>query len=304
MPKKSVSVRWASVDPRSGEEVVYDDSDAGKLEAAYQNAKKPSVTLKIGGNPFTIDVKKMTQVNSTGGSRKVKRTEVEVKGTAQLGKPEPQPASTGAGGGAVSPALEAVWKESEAACAEIAEAGFVMGPGLIKLLELCRVDASQVDGYVFFAKLGCKTPWAVHHSEFRDGLSALGVKAPTDVSKQMAAWKNDLKDEAAFRNFFAFCFDFSRNEGAASTIPAEYAVQYLQQILPPFVPEAKFPLTKFCEFLGEKHKKALTKDQWKQIVLFSKEVKPDCSNFDETSTCWNTLFETFADWVRGIEEPQ
>ena len=69
----SVRPVWKSIDPRNNMEVPYPADFADKLEAAYNSAEKAPQILQVGPNTFTVDVVRMIQTNSSGGSRPVKR---------------------------------------------------------------------------------------------------------------------------------------------------------------------------------------------------------------------------------------
>lgn len=56
-------------------------------------------------------------------------------------------------------------------------------------------------------------------------------------------------------------------------------------------------LTDWCEFLQKHHNRAISKDTWTQLFDFIKQIKPDFSNFDESSA-WPYLLDEFVDCMK------
>ena len=54
-----------------------------------------------------------------------------------------------------------------------------------------------------------------------------------------------------------------------------------------------------CEFLAKEYKdRAVSKDTWNQLYDFSKSIKPDLSNFDETAA-WPVMIDEFVEWKKA-----
>lgn len=53
----------------------------------------------------------------------------------------------------------------------------------------------------------------------------------------------------------------------------------------------------FQQFLDESKYKVINKDQWCNILEFSRSVNPDLKNYDEDGA-WPVLLDEFVDWVR------
>ena len=53
----------------------------------------------------------------------------------------------------------------------------------------------------------------------------------------------------------------------------------------------------FCEFLDESKYKVINKDQWSNVLEFSRSVSPDLKNYDEDGA-WPVLLDEFVEWSR------
>jgi len=260
---------WFSQDPRSGEWMRYAPDDCRLLEKSFQTNQKP-VELDFAGAKFIVDLKKMTQSNSGGGSRKVKR----------------EAGSTGTGGSDCAKFVNGLF----------AEADSVDVNGFQNFFDKLKVDLTTADSYVFVYLVKPKENWKFFRVEVQDFFSANSIIDPASLAKLMKTTKADLQqDKTAFAKFVDTAFCFSRNTPTSNVIPFDEAVQYIPQL------EAaggklitKHP--KLLEFMGSKLR-SMARDQWQQYFKFLVNVNASLSNFNPDE-CWSTVIEDYVESVQ------
>lgn len=58
-----------------------------------------------------------------------------------------------------------------------------------------------------------------------------------------------------------------------------------------------------CEFLQTHHNRAISRDTWVQLYDFVVQIKPDFSNFDESSA-WPYLLDEFVEYMNEKRDKQ
>ena len=86
-------------------------------------------------------------------------------------------------------------------------------------------------------------------------------------------------------------YDWAKEEGQKS-LGLEMAIGLWQLLLP-----GKFALLdEWCTFLtDDREPRPVPKDVWNMLLDFSKEVKPDLSNYDPYGS-WPTMIDEFVEW--------
>ncbi|KAK9852593.1 hypothetical protein WJX84_002616 [Apatococcus fuscideae] len=170
--------------------------------------------------------------------------------------------------------------------------GDTIGPeGIERLCQDLGLDPSDRKVLILAWKLGAQRMGYFSRDEFCSGCREMKA---TDVNKLRAALPG-LEDEvampAAFQSFFQFAFRFCLMEPRQKIIDVETAAQMLQLTMPhePHLPG-------FTQFLQDQTEyKAINQDQWTSFYRFAQEIKPDCSNYDE-SQAWPLILDNFVEW--------
>lgn len=269
MPKKGV---WWSQDPRTSEWGQYAPDDNALIEASFQGKKEP-VVLDFAGNKFTVDIKKMEQRNASGGSRKIKREEVEVKETAADKKAAVAAAASSASGTALVAHVKAAFTGG---------ADVVTLTQLGALFEALGLDGGSAEPFVFFFHMQPAGCWTITAAELAAGLTAAGAPAkPTaaDVKKLVATWvKQASASRDAFCEMYNWSFEFCRNSPSAATIPGEESAGFLGALLP-LLPGKKFDFASLLDHVSKCPN--VPRDLWRQIPKFLTDVSKDFSNYDD-----------------------
>ncbi|KAK9832136.1 hypothetical protein WJX74_000315 [Apatococcus lobatus] len=170
--------------------------------------------------------------------------------------------------------------------------GDTIGPeGVERLCQDLGVDPADRKVLILAWKLGAQRMGYFSRAEFCSGCR--DMKA-TDLTKLRAALPG-LEDEvampSAFQSFFQFAFRFCLTEPRQKIIDVDTAVQMLQLTMPH---EAHLP--GFTQFLQDQTEyKSINQDQWTSFGRFAQEIRPDCSNYDE-SQAWPLILDNFVEW--------
>ncbi|CAL8462542.1 g2075 [Coccomyxa elongata] len=171
-----------------------------------------------------------------------------------------------------------------------------IGPeGVEKLCSDLKVDPSSRQVLLLSWKMEAQRMGYFSREEFSRGLRALNATTIDKLRKALPKLEEEVDaNPEAFSSFFTFAFKFCLTEPRQKIIDIETAVQMLSIAMPPSEPH----LAPFISFLQtQKEYKAINLDQWTSFQRFAEEVKPDCSNFDE-SQAWPLLLDNYVEHVK------
>uniref|UniRef100_A0A4W4HNQ8 DCN1-like protein n=1 Tax=Electrophorus electricus TaxID=8005 RepID=A0A4W4HNQ8_ELEEL len=105
--------------------------------------------------------------------------------------------------------------------------------------------------------------------------------------------RTQLNDATLFRNIYRYAFDFARDKDQRS-LDMDTAESMLALLLGRTWP--LFPV--FHQFLEQSKYKVMNKDQWYNVLEFSRTVHPDLSNYDEDGA-WPVMLDEFVEWYKA-----
>lgn len=112
--------------------------------------------------------------------------------------------------------------------------------------------------------------------QFVDGLSLLGFDSLDKIKAGLPSLRAQLDDPDKFRDVYSFSYNYNK-EPLQKSLPLEVAIPLWKILLP-----GKFAkLDDWCEFVHQKHGKAITRDTWTLFLDFVTTVSPDLSNYDD-----------------------
>merc|ERR1712113_923103 len=107
-------------------------------------------------------------------------------------------------------------------------------------------------------------------------MTELEAESIEDLKKKLPAFREELKDDAKFREIYNYAFTFSREKGHKSLM-RDTAIGMWRLVFG----VKEWPLLDdWCDFLTKNHNKAISKDTWTQLLEFVRQVKSDFSNYD------------------------
>lgn len=169
----------------------------------------------------------------------------------------------------------------------------VLGPeGMEKLCEDIGVEPENIVMLSLAYKLDAKSMGFFTLAEWLKGMSELQCDCTSKVQQKLEYLRNILEDPVQFKNIYRFAFDFARDKDQRS-MDIDTAKAMLTLLL-----GKKWSLfSQFHQYLDQSKYKVLNKDQWCNILEFSRSVFPDLSNYDEDGA-WPVLLDEFVDWLK------
>jgi DCN1-like protein 4/5 len=171
----------------------------------------------------------------------------------------------------------------------------VIGPeGVEQLCADLKMDPSDRRVLLLAWKMGAQRMGFFTRQEFEQGMRLLRAKDMKSLATALDGVEDDVEsDPDTFQNFYLFAFQFCLTEPRQKIIDLDTAIQMLEVVMPD-----EPHLEQFTEFLRHQTEyKAINKDQWTSFWRFAQEVKPDCSDYDE-SQAWPLLLDNYVDWRR------
>lgn len=174
----------------------------------------------------------------------------------------------------------------------------MIGPeGMEKFCEDIGVEPENVLMLTLAWKLKADQMGFFTLQEWLQGMSELQCDSIDKLRSKLDYLRNLTSDTATFKGIFRFAYDFAR-EKSQRTLDMETAVAMLALLL-----GNRWPLfSQFHQFLEQSKYKVMNRDQWFNILEFSRHIAADLSNYDEDGA-WPVLLDEFVDWFRR-QHPQ
>ncbi|KAI3353966.1 hypothetical protein L3Q82_018456, partial [Scortum barcoo] len=112
--------------------------------------------------------------------------------------------------------------------------------------------------------------------EWLRGMTLLQCDCTERLQSKLDYLRSQLNDSVVFKNIYRYAFDFARDKDQRS-LDMETAKSMLALLLGRTWP--LFPL--FHQFLEQSKYKGMNKDQWYNVLEFSRTIYTDLSNYDE-----------------------
>mmetsp|Transcript_8845 Transcript_8845/g.22747 ORF Transcript_8845/g.22747 Transcript_8845/m.22747 type:complete len:173 (+) Transcript_8845:361-879(+) len=166
-----------------------------------------------------------------------------------------------------------------------------MADGIAQLCEDLKVDPSDPVTLVISKYMGAGVMGEYTKQEFFRGFQRLECDSVAALGKKLPGLRRELSDARRFDDIYEFAFSFSREKGQKS-LAMDTAVGMWRLLFNIYA----WPLCDaWCTFIEEKHKKAITKDTWLQLLVFAKQFTESVEGFDENGA-WPYLIDEFVEW--------
>ncbi|XP_023117672.1 DCN1-like protein 5 isoform X1 [Amphiprion ocellaris] len=177
---------------------------------------------------------------------------------------------------------------------EYAGPGTVVGPeAMAKFCEDVGVEPENVLMLVLAWHLEAANMGFFTRDEWLRGMTVLQCDCTERLQSKLDYLRSELNDAAAFKNIYRYAFDFSRDKNQR-VLDMDTAKSMLDLLLGRTWP--LFPV--FHRFLEQSKYKGLNKDQWYNVLEFSRTINPDLSNYDEDGA-WPVLLDEFVEWRKS-----
>uniref|UniRef100_A0A8C1QGM1 DCN1-like protein n=2 Tax=Cyprinus carpio TaxID=7962 RepID=A0A8C1QGM1_CYPCA len=139
-------------------------------------------------------------------------------------------------------------------------------PDIVMLVLAWKLEAANMG---FFTK-----------EEWLKGMTSLHCDCTERLQGKLDYMRSQLNDQIIFKNIYRYAFDFARDKDQRS-LDMDTAKSMLALLLGRTWP--LFPV--FHQFLEQSKYKVMNKDQWYNVLEFSRTVNTDLSNYDEDGAC-------------------
>lgn len=172
------------------------------------------------------------------------------------------------------------------------QADMILVDGITLLCNDLQVDPQDIVMLVISWHFEAATMCEFSKDEFIDGMESLGVDSIEKFREKIPELRAELKDEQKFSEIYNFTFDWAKEKGQKS-LALDTAVGMWQLLFA----EKQWPLIgHWCQFVQERHSKAISRDTWAQLLDFVNTVEPSLSNYDPDGA-WPYLIDEFVDYL-------
>lgn len=169
--------------------------------------------------------------------------------------------------------------------------GDIIGPdGIEKFCKDISVEPENIVMLALAWRLNAKTMGYFSKEEWLHGMSALECDSIEKLKNKLDVLRSLLQNTDTFKSIYRYAFDFARDHNQRS-MDCETAKLMLHLLL-----GRKWTLfPSFYQFLEQSKYKVINRDQWYNVLEFSRQIHPDLSNYEEDGA-WPILLDDFAEW--------
>ncbi|XP_070553241.1 DCN1-like protein 5 [Ptychodera flava] len=170
----------------------------------------------------------------------------------------------------------------------------VIGPeGMEKFCEDIGVEPENVVMLVIAWKLEAKQMGFFTLDEWIKGMTQLQVDSVTKLQAKFEFLRSQLNDPVLFKQIYRYAYDFARDKDQRS-MDIETAKIMLSLLLG----RQWVLFSSFHQFLEQSKYKVINKDQWCNILEFSRTINSELTNYDEDGA-WPVMLDEFVEWQRA-----
>uniref|UniRef100_A0A8B9E3Z2 DCN1-like protein n=2 Tax=Anser cygnoides TaxID=8845 RepID=A0A8B9E3Z2_ANSCY len=169
----------------------------------------------------------------------------------------------------------------------------VVGPeGMEKFCEDIGVQPENIIMLVLAWKLEAESMGFFTKEEWLKGMTSLQCDCTEKLQSKFDFLRSQLNDISSFKNIYRYAFDFARDKDQRS-LDIDTAKSMLALLL-----GRTWPLfSVFYQYLEQSKYRVMNKDQWYNVLEFSRTVHADLSNYDEDGA-WPVLLDEFVEWQK------
>ncbi|XP_059489408.1 DCN1-like protein 5 isoform X2 [Neocloeon triangulifer] len=168
----------------------------------------------------------------------------------------------------------------------------ILGPeGMEKFCKDINVKPEDIVMLVLAWKMRAKQMGYFTQEEWLLGMTELNCDSIGKLCYKIDFLRNLLKDSNTFKSIYRYAFEFAKDKDQRS-MEIETAKAMLQLLLAN--QWSLFP--QFQQFLDESKYKVINKDQWANILEFTRFIHDDLSNYDFDGA-WPVLLDEFVEWL-------
>ncbi|KAL0083143.1 Cullin binding-domain-containing protein [Phycomyces blakesleeanus] len=157
--------------------------------------------------------------------------------------------------------------------------------GCMLLCEDLGIEPTALEFLLISHQLNSKMMGEFTRQEFVEGCTKLQCDTPQKLKNIIPSLRNNLSDDASFREIYSYAFVFGR-QFQQKSLSLEAAVELWRLLL-----TGRFSmLDQWIQFLEEKHGKAISRDTWNLFFEFASQKDLDLSKHDAEGA-WPILID-------------
>ncbi|XP_077864123.1 DCN1-like protein 4 [Saccoglossus kowalevskii] len=168
-----------------------------------------------------------------------------------------------------------------------------LGPeGMEKFCEDIGVEPENIVMLVIAWKLDAKQMGFFTADEWMKGMTSLQVDSIVKIQAKLEYLRSLLNDPVLFKQIYRYAYDFARDKDQRSM-----DIDTAKIMLSLLLGKHWTLFSSFHQFLEQSKYRVINKDQWCNILEFSRTINSDLSNYDEDGA-WPVMLDEFVDWQR------
>lgn len=169
-----------------------------------------------------------------------------------------------------------------------------LGPeGMEKFCEDIGVEPENIVMLVLAYQMRARQMGFFTQEEWLKGLSEMQCDSIQKLQSRLDYLRCLLNDQNIFKAIYRYAYDFARDKDQRS-MDMETAKAMLQLLL-----GKHWSLySQFSQFLDQSKYKVINKDQWCNILEFSRTIFNDLSNYD-VDGAWPVMLDEFVEWLKA-----
>ena len=179
---------------------------------------------------------------------------------------------------------------------EDADEDVIDASGIERFCADLGIDAMDPVILVISCRMRAANMGVYTREEFRRGMRDVGVDATSKLRAPVPELREDLEDPDEFKEVYEYSFAFAKEDNHKS-LALESACALWKVLLggDDASGRARWALVdEWCDFLTEKHGKAITRDTWSQALEFSRSIGPELEGYDPAGA-WPYLIDEFVE---------
>ncbi|XP_059820317.1 DCN1-like protein 5 isoform X3 [Hypanus sabinus] len=129
--------------------------------------------------------------------------------------------------------------------------------------------------------------------EWLKGMTSLQCDCTERLQSKFDYLRSQLNDLSAFKQIYRYAFDFARDKDQRSL-----DIDTAKSMLALLLGRTWALFSAFYQFLEQSKYRVMNKDQWFNVLEFSRTVLADLSNYDEDGA-WPVLLDEFVEWQKA-----